>query len=697
MRKRKLVVKNKRFRDTVLNILLVLFAFLGIGYATLQTTLNIDGSLSVSKIDLPYLYDVLKDAYTSGSYAQKYIGAHHDSFIENPSKNIYYWYASNDTEGTAILDKNNVIFAGHCWQMIRTTDTGGVKMIYNGEADNNQCLDTRSNHVGYNSYEDKTMNGNYWYGTDYQYDQTNNLFSLSGTLEQKIWNLSNASSLIGTYTCMDESSSGTCSSLSLIHSYIDSSTARVIILQNSSHYSQYGIVPYNEAEDSLGYVGYMYNSIYRKIVPSFPKFHLSDGTISSNYNNCYFSDTIDYGNLSPGNYTLVNPSLISSVNYRDLEGKFFMMNSLTSGSTVYYITSSFSTSLTYRELSNGDMKTSLTVGDSYSYSNGIYTLTNPQTISYAVWADNGYNNKKNYYVCDGSLSSCSHIMHISPVRSDTSFTYIDNSLTYKYAEDVTYNNGVYTLSGDIKTIWDIYDDTQNTYISTHHYTCLDDTTSCASVMYVNKVTSLALLLTELTGGVDIEEAMNEMLYDSNVNEYDSFVKFATDAWYKKYLLSYDQYIEDTVFCNNKDILSLGSWDPNGGDVLSIVNIPASPALQFKEYSPTTDLSCSRNTDKFSISNNSAKLTYKVGLMTSSEMNLLNNANARKSGKWYWLMSPWAYDSLYYLSRFVDYFGTFNTTTGGRQFGVRPAISLAPGAFYLSGDGSKANPYIISTN
>ena len=28
---------------------------------------------------------------------------------------------------------NNVYFAGHCWQMVRTTETGGVKMIYNGE------------------------------------------------------------------------------------------------------------------------------------------------------------------------------------------------------------------------------------------------------------------------------------------------------------------------------------------------------------------------------------------------------------------------------------------------------------------------------------------------------------------------------------------------------------------------------------
>ena len=31
------------------------------------------------------------------------------------------------------VDNNNVLFANKCWQMVRTTDTGGVKLIYNGE------------------------------------------------------------------------------------------------------------------------------------------------------------------------------------------------------------------------------------------------------------------------------------------------------------------------------------------------------------------------------------------------------------------------------------------------------------------------------------------------------------------------------------------------------------------------------------
>ena len=41
---------------------------------------------------------------------------------------------------------NNVYFAGHCWQIIRTTETGGTKLIYNGEntgtADEPACENT---------------------------------------------------------------------------------------------------------------------------------------------------------------------------------------------------------------------------------------------------------------------------------------------------------------------------------------------------------------------------------------------------------------------------------------------------------------------------------------------------------------------------------------------------------------------------
>ena len=89
-----------------------------------------------------YLYDVLKNEAESGGLAKEYTGEHHDSFTQEPSHKIYHWYANNYTEGNLVLQKNNVIFGGFCWQIFRTTDTGGVKMIYNGIPSDGQCNST---------------------------------------------------------------------------------------------------------------------------------------------------------------------------------------------------------------------------------------------------------------------------------------------------------------------------------------------------------------------------------------------------------------------------------------------------------------------------------------------------------------------------------------------------------------------------
>ena len=129
---------GRKFSDTIRKkkkiIYTVLFTFimlLGIGYASFESNLSIGGTLDVKGYTQPTLYNVLKKEAITGGLAREYTGAHGDSMDSSKStEKIYHWYAENDTQGTQILNKNNVIFAGQCWQMIRTTDTGGVKMIY---------------------------------------------------------------------------------------------------------------------------------------------------------------------------------------------------------------------------------------------------------------------------------------------------------------------------------------------------------------------------------------------------------------------------------------------------------------------------------------------------------------------------------------------------------------------------------------
>ncbi len=40
------------------------------------------------------------------------------------------------------IDNNNLLFANFCWKIVRSTDTGGIKVIYNGTPVDNQCTNT---------------------------------------------------------------------------------------------------------------------------------------------------------------------------------------------------------------------------------------------------------------------------------------------------------------------------------------------------------------------------------------------------------------------------------------------------------------------------------------------------------------------------------------------------------------------------
>ena len=248
--------------------------------------------------DVPKLYNVLKNQ--EGIYTKKYTGEHQDSYTKTSTHDIYHYYAETDAIGTEILNKNNVIFANHCWQMIRTTDTGGVKLIYNGEPDNNgSCGTNRGTHVGYSTISVQTLNSNYYYATDYIYDSSTSTFSLSGNKTLSTWNDSTYNDLIGNYTCMLSNESETCTELYLIESYYNSTQANIIIINSNSHYSQFGTMKFNLNHDSAAYVGYMYGDVY-----------ISNAIYNNNTINYHYGESVTYSN---GTYTLVNPKTFASV------------------------------------------------------------------------------------------------------------------------------------------------------------------------------------------------------------------------------------------------------------------------------------------------------------------------------------------------------------------------------------------------
>ena len=121
-------------------------------------------------------------------------------------KGVYIYSSTKDEEFPVHyyrgdVKNNNVKFAGFCWKIVRTTETGGVKIIYNGTPDENgQCTNTTgvttqigtsafnethnsTEYVGYmvNNTTDSTIKGviDTWYQT--------NMTSYTEKLEDTIW------------------------------------------------------------------------------------------------------------------------------------------------------------------------------------------------------------------------------------------------------------------------------------------------------------------------------------------------------------------------------------------------------------------------------------------------------------------------------------------------------------------------------
>ena len=153
-----------------------------------------------------------------------------DGTDDNGGTYPIYYYRGNVTN-------NNVLFANLCWKIVRTTSTGGTKLIYNGTPTNGKCNATGdATQIGkgkfnnsYNSPADvgymygtryeryyKSMSSitdTYMYGNDVTY--SNGTYTLSGKTTTSVgssWNTDRTTLANGYhYTCLN--STGTCTSV----------------------------------------------------------------------------------------------------------------------------------------------------------------------------------------------------------------------------------------------------------------------------------------------------------------------------------------------------------------------------------------------------------------------------------------------------------------------------------------------------
>ena len=168
------------------------------------------------------------------------------SGTENDTYPIYYYRGA--------VDNNNVLFANFCWKIVRTTETGGIKLIYNGVPSNGTCNNTGDvTQIGtsaFNTHADSPAYVGYMYGTPYTYSTksmssvtdtyyygkdvtySNGTYTLTNTITSNSWSsIYNTSAGIYNhhYSCL--STGNTCSSVYYIY-FTNSRIAYYITLKD---------------------------------------------------------------------------------------------------------------------------------------------------------------------------------------------------------------------------------------------------------------------------------------------------------------------------------------------------------------------------------------------------------------------------------------------------------------------------------
>ena len=392
------------------------------------------------------LYSTIKNSGNVSSYASVISSnptfTTQDTSWNNANKKTVYYYT-----GAGALDKANVLFGGFCWQIVRTTDTGGIKLIYNGVAVNNQCKDDRSstNWKGLNATKEFTkISGNFLYAESYDYDIDTETFNLvNPDNELKTWSYGNYEDFLGKYTCFDETGIG-CSRIWYIgnptlNDSTKSSTTKYSI-GNIDKYQVIGSSSFNASSSSMSNVGYMFNKMYISLITEADvgslygtnvsyndgKYFVYDDDINASISSAAADNNHHYTCGTVGVETPGTPDRTCvKVRYYYYDGIYI---ELENGETVY---DAIKNMINYK-FNNGDADTII----------NVYNSTIKDYLE--IWYDN--NLKKYEIFIDTNTVYCNE-RSIEEVNQELQFLgwnpqggALDNPLTFKQNKDLSCNN-----------------------------------------------------------------------------------------------------------------------------------------------------------------------------------------------------------------------------------------------------------------
>ncbi len=389
---------------------------------------------TISKVQT--LYEVMAESSVLDNQKSEFVSSDTGiDFGKDPSdtngKGVYELFSTKDDKYPVYYYRgevynNNVKFANFCWKMVRTTSTGGVKLIYNGLPDaNGDCTNTTGDatqigksafnsgsfspaDVGYMygdritySSDDETwysLNGknstkydlldsrgsmtntNYYYSDSISYNSETNAYTLDNAT-QTLWK-GNYSNLVGKYTCF--STGYTC-------------TTPYYIGGTSSSYAYYR----STGKEKIG-----------------------------------LGKTVNYNN---GTYTITDYIEIDASEYfnskNDLyAGYYFCPNNTNTCSEIYYVDSSFSSYVSRVSMTNGETYDSLyeqasnikwIYGNDVTWDGTNYKLIDTIKSSRANWSTDRINLAKRYhYTCLSTSDNCTSVKYIDYFGDSSTIYYL---------------------------------------------------------------------------------------------------------------------------------------------------------------------------------------------------------------------------------------------------------------------------------
>ena len=174
----------------------------------------------------------------------------------------------------------------------------------------------------------------------------------------------------------------------------------------------------------------------------------------------------------------------------------------------------------------------------------------------------------------------------------------------------------FILTGDIKQL--TWKDNHDEIVKNNLYSCLNN--DCNIVYKIVAYQSDTIMKVQ-----PISYSSNNLI-GTLANKNDSPIKKALDNWYKYNLINYNTHIYNNTYCNDRSI--------GFGSGYLISQNTAYGAYERLYSNSLPSLKCIQDTDKFSTTNENAKLDYPISLITADEVAYAGGVTDKENKKFY---------------------------------------------------------------